>query len=182
MSFATKDKPAQSGAYPDAEVEFIRERFKLPADADATPWVEYARAWSVHRMRCKTLVTWILTQPELYERQPEARAGAERCGDRLLAEYGRPVIPPTYAEDGACISQDRSAQSRLSLAVEICGESGGKPMVEVFRRLIDAKWLPVAPRRPDSYAERQAERTRRSGITEAQRQANAERTAVEIAP
>lgn len=186
MSLAVPDKrerQSEHAPYPEAEIEFVRQRLRLPPDEPIGPWVEYCRAWSDWRERCNCLLTWILTNPSAYVRAMSAlyrrRHGAEPAPG-WVAQH-------TAAVDslaGQLMAYARPGQGSLSLALEILGQQDQPRCVSLIREMIAGRWLPKEPRCPsETKRERdQAERARRSGISEERRQANAEALVAGFAP
>lgn len=172
---AKRDRQAERAPYPEAEVEFVRARFRLPPDEPIGPWIDFCRSWSAWRERCNRLVTWILTNPAAYVRALSAL---------YRRRHGADPTPGWVAQHTAAVdalaaqlmAYARQGQGSLSLALEILGQQDQPRCASLIREMIAGRWLPKEPRCPrETKRERdQAERARRSGISEAQRQANAD--------
>jgi urease gamma subunit len=170
-----EERNAEHAPYPEAEIEFVRQRLRLPHDEPIGPWIEYCRSWSAWREKCNCLLMWIMTNPPIYLRNLAALY-RKRHGQDPSQGWKLQHAEAVDELAAQLMEYARPGQGSISLTLEILGQQVGQPRCNaVIKELIAGRWLPKAPLRPsETRREReQAERAHRSGITHEQRQVNA---------
>lgn len=161
MSFKHETHAEPTGAYSDAEIEAARKAFHLRPDADAGPWVEYARACASWRYRvAEWLIVFVASPAEYLRRTRDNRA-------RLRPDANTPAWRRAWEE---CYAEARQqvldlaspGQLPLALAWEIL-ERGN---LEVLYELVHGGWLPRRPQSPHGAP-------KRVGISDERRMADA---------
>lgn len=157
-----------ASTYSDDQIAAARKAFRLRPDTDAGPWVEYGRACAHWRYRVAEWLVVFLASPGEYLRRTMGNR------ERLRPEANTPAWRRAWEE---CYAEARQQVLDLAkpgqLPTDLAWEIMQRGNRVVLYELVHGGWLPRRPASPHGAP-------RRVGVSDAQRQADADELAAAL--